>query len=141
MWIFKAGVVGGGFMGAEIAQVITYSGLPVVVKDIDQSQLDLARKTVEGIYQRRIDKGKMTVGQVQEKLDLIEYTLDYDEFADVDIVIEAVPEVMKIKQQVYRELDEVCPPDTIFASNTSALSISEMGSVTGRPEKMIGPIK
>lgn len=138
MWIFKAGVVGGGFMGAEIAQVITYSGLPVVVKDIDQGQLDLARKTVEGIYQRRVDKGKMTAAQMQEKLDLIEYTLDYEEFADVDIVIEAVPEVMKIKQQVYKELDEVCPPDTIFASNTSALSISEMGAAINRPHRIIG---
>ncbi len=138
MWIFKAGVVGGGFMGAEIAQVITYAGLPVVVKDIDQGQLDLARKTVEGIYQRRVDKGKMTASQMQEKLDLIEYTLDYGEFADVDIVIEAVPEVMEIKQRVYKELDEVCPPDTIFASNTSALSVTEMGSVTGRPQRMIG---
>jgi 3-hydroxyacyl-CoA dehydrogenase/enoyl-CoA hydratase/3-hydroxybutyryl-CoA epimerase len=138
MWIFKAGVVGAGFMGAEIAQVITYASLPVVVKDIDQGQLDLARETVEGIYQRRVDKGKMTPAQMQEKLDLIEYTLDYDEFSDVDIVIEAVPEVMKIKQQVYKELDEVCPPDTIFASNTSALSISEMGSVTNRPHRMIG---
>jgi 3-hydroxyacyl-CoA dehydrogenase/enoyl-CoA hydratase/3-hydroxybutyryl-CoA epimerase len=138
MWIFKVGVVGGGFMGAEIAQVITYAGLPVVVKDIDQKQLDLARETVAGIYQRRVDKGKMTAGQMQEKLDLIEYVLDYDEFAEVDIVIEAVPEVMKIKQQVYKELDEVCPPDTIFASNTSALSITEMGSTTGRPHKMIG---
>ena len=138
MWIFKAGVVGGGFMGAEIAQVITYAGLPVVVKDIEQGQLDLARETVEGIYQRRVDKGKMTSAQMQEKLDLIEYTLDYEDFADVDIVIEAVPEVMKIKQQVYAELDEVCPPDTIFASNTSALSITEMGSVTNRPHRMIG---
>ena len=138
MWIFKAGVVGGGFMGAEIAQVITYSGLPVVVKDIDQNQLDLARETVEGIYQRRIDKGKMTVGQVQEKLDLVEYTLDYGEFADVDIVIEAVPEVMGIKQQVLGELNEVCPPDTIFASNTSALSITEMGAASGRPHRVIG---
>jgi 3-hydroxyacyl-CoA dehydrogenase/enoyl-CoA hydratase/3-hydroxybutyryl-CoA epimerase len=138
MWIFKVGVVGGGFMGAEIAQVVTYAGLPVVVKDIDQKQLDLARETVEGIYRRRVDKGKMTVGQVQEKLDLIEYTLNYDEFADVDIVIEAVPEVMKIKQQVYKELDEVCPPDTIFASNTSALSITEMGAMTNRPHRMIG---
>jgi 3-hydroxyacyl-CoA dehydrogenase len=138
MWIFKAGVIGGGFMGAEIAQVITYAGLPVVVKDIEQGQLDLAREKVEGIYQRRVDKGKMTAGQMQEKLDLIEYTLDYDDFADVDIVIEAVPEVMKIKQQVYKELDEVCPPDTIFASNTSALSISEMGSATDRPNRMIG---
>jgi 3-hydroxyacyl-CoA dehydrogenase len=138
MWIFKAGVIGGGFMGAEIAQVITYSGLPVVVKDIDQGQLDLAREKVESIYQRRVDKGKMTPALMQEKLDLIEYTLDYDEFSDVDIVIEAVPEVMKVKQQVYKELDEVCPPDTIFASNTSALSITEMGSATNRPNRMIG---
>jgi 3-hydroxyacyl-CoA dehydrogenase len=138
MWIFKAGVIGGGFMGAEIAQVITYAGLPVVVKDIDQGQLDLARKTVEGIYQRRVDKGKMTPAQMQEKLDLIEYTLDYDEFADVDIVIEAVPEVIKIKQQVFRELNEVCPPDAIFASNTSALSITEMAKESGRPQRVIG---
>jgi 3-hydroxyacyl-CoA dehydrogenase/enoyl-CoA hydratase/3-hydroxybutyryl-CoA epimerase len=138
MWIFKVGVVGAGAMGGGIAQVVTYAGLPVVVKDIDEGQLELARKHVQGIYQSRVDKGKMTASQVQEKLDLIEYTLDYDEFSDVDIVIEAVPEVMKIKQQVYKELDEVCPPDTIFASNTSALSITAMGEATTRPSKMIG---
>jgi len=138
MWIFKVGVVGAGAMGGGIAQVVTYAGLPVVVKDIDEKQLEAARKHVEGIYQSRVDKGKMTVGQVQEKLDLIEYTLDYDDFADVDIVIEAVPEVIKIKQQVYRELDEVCQPDCILASNTSALSITEMGSATNRPDRVIG---
>lgn len=138
MWIFKAGVVGAGAMGGGIAQVITYSGLPVVVKDIDEKQLDLARSTVEGIYQGRVEKGKMTAGQMQEKLDLIEYTLDYDAFGDVDIVIEAVPEVMKVKQQVFKDLDGVCGPDTIFASNTSALSITEMGKATGRPNKVIG---
>lgn len=138
MWIFKVGVVGAGAMGGGIGQVVTFAGLPVVVKDIDQVQLEAARRHVEGIYQKRVDKGKMTEGQMQEKLDLIEYTLDYDEFADVDIVIEAVPEMIKIKQQVYRELDEVCPPDTIFASNTSALSITEMGTATNRPHKMIG---
>ena len=138
MWIFKVGVVGAGAMGGGIAQVVTYSGLPVVVKDIDQGQLDLAREHVEGIYQSRVDKGKMTVGQVQEKLGLIEYTLSYDDFADVDIVIEAVPEVMKIKQQVFKELNEACPPDTILASNTSALSITEMAAASGRPDKVIG---
>jgi len=138
MWIFKVGVVGAGAMGGGIGQVVTYSGLPVVVKDIDQHQLDLAREHVEAIYQSRVNKGKMTPGQMQEKLDLIEYTLDYDEFADVDIVIEAVPEVMKIKQQVFKELDEVCTPDTILASNTSALSITEMGAATSRPHKIIG---
>ncbi len=138
MWIFKVGVVGAGAMGGGIGQVVTYAGLPVVIKDIDQGQLDVARRHVEGIYQSRVDKGKMTAGQVQEKLDLVEYTLDYDDFADVDIVIEAVPEVMEIKQRVFRELDGVCPPDTIFASNTSALSITEIGAATGRPQRMIG---
>jgi len=138
MWIFKVGVVGAGAMGGGIGQVVTFAGLPVVVKDIDEKQLDLARKHVEGIYQSRVDKGKMTSAQMQEKLDLIEYTLDYEDFADVDIVIEAVPEVMKIKTAVLKELDEVCTPDTIFASNTSALSITEMGAATNRPHKMIG---
>jgi len=138
MWIFKVGVVGAGAMGGGIAQVVTYSGLPVVVKDIDQKQLDLAREHVEKIYQDRVDKGKMTPGQVQEKLGVIEYSLNYDGFSDVDIVIEAVPEVMKIKQQVYKELDQVCQPEAILASNTSALSITEMGAATGRPHKVIG---
>ena len=138
MWIFKVGVVGAGAMGGGIAQVVTYSGLPVVIKDIDQKQLDMARQTVEGIYQSRVDKGKMTPGQMQEKLGLIEYSLNYDGFTDVDIVIEAVPEVMKIKQQVLKELDQVCGPDTILASNTSALSITEMGAATKRPHKVIG---
>ncbi len=138
MYIFKAAVVGGGFMGAEIAQVITYVGLPVVIKDIDQKQLDLARTTVEKIYRRRIDKGKMSTDQVREKLDLVEYTLTYDGFDEVDIVIEAVPENMAVKRTVFAELDEVCHPDAIFVSNTSALSIEEMAAATGRPEKVAG---
>jgi 3-hydroxyacyl-CoA dehydrogenase/enoyl-CoA hydratase/3-hydroxybutyryl-CoA epimerase len=138
MYIFKAGVVGAGFMGGEIAQVITYAGLPVVMKDIDQEMLDKAMDTIRRIYQRRVDKGKMSPTTMQEKMDLVIPTLDYDEFADVDIVIEAVPEIMKIKQQVFAELDEICPPETIFASNTSALSIAEMGSATQRPHKMVG---
>jgi 3-hydroxyacyl-CoA dehydrogenase/enoyl-CoA hydratase/3-hydroxybutyryl-CoA epimerase len=138
MYIFKAAVVGAGAMGGGIAQVITYAGLPVIVKDVDEKQLELARQHVENIYQRRVDKGKMTPGQMGEKLGLIEYTLTYDDFDDVDIVIEAVPEKMSVKQAVFKELDEVCHPDCIFASNTSALSISEMGSVTSRPHKVIG---
>lgn len=138
MWIFKVGVLGAGAMGGGIAQVVTYAGLPVVIKDIDQRQLDAARTHVETIYQGRVDKGKMSPGQVQEKLGLIEYTLDYAGFCDVDIVIEAVPEVMALKRQVHKELDQVCPPDTILASNTSALSISEIASATQRRNKVIG---
>jgi 3-hydroxyacyl-CoA dehydrogenase len=138
MYIFKAAVVGAGTMGGEIAQVITYSGLPVVMKDIDQEMLDQGMDKIRSIYQRRVDKGKMGAGDMQAKLDLVTPTLTYDEFGDVDIVIEAVPEKMAIKQAVFRELEEVCPEQTIFASNTSALSISEMGAATGKPHKMIG---
>jgi 3-hydroxyacyl-CoA dehydrogenase len=75
---------------------------------------------------------------MESKLDLITPTLTYDEFGDVDIVIEAVPEKMEIKKKVFQELDEVCPEQTIFASNTSALSISEMAAATKRPHKVIG---
>ncbi len=138
MYIFKAAVVGAGAMGGGIAQVISFSGLPVVLKDIDQGMLDKGMETVRKIYQSRVDKGKMSAGEMQSKLDLITPTLTYDGFEDVDIVIEAVPEIMKIKQQVFAELDQVCPEATIFASNTSALSISEMGAATRRPHKVIG---
>lgn len=138
MYIFKAGVVGAGTMGGEIAQVITYSGLPVVMKDIDQNMLDAGMEKVRSIYQRRVDKGKMSASDMQNKLDLITPTLTYDGFEDVDIVIEAVPEVMEVKKRVFQELEEVCPEAAIFASNTSALSISEMGAATGKPHKVIG---
>ena len=138
MYIFKAAVVGAGTMGGEIAQVITYSGLPVVLKDIDQEMLDKGMQKARSIYQRRVDKGKMSAGDMESKLDLITPTLTYDEFEDVDIVIEAVPEKMAIKQSVFKGLEDACPEQTIFASNTSALSISEMGAATSKPHKVIG---
>lgn len=138
MYIFKAGVVGAGFMGAEIAQVVSFSGLPVVVKDVDQAMLDNAEAHIREIFQSRVEKGKMSQAELLDKMDLIEFTLDYADFEDVDIVIEAVPEVMKIKQAVFKELDAICHDGAIFASNTSALSIEEMGSVTGRPGKVVG---
>jgi 3-hydroxyacyl-CoA dehydrogenase len=138
MYIFKAGVVGAGTMGGEIAQVITYSGLPVVMKDIDQGMLDIGMEKIRSIYQRRVDKGKMSAGDMQSKIDLVTPTLSYDGFEDVDIVIEAVPEVIDIKKRVFKELEDVCPEATIFASNTSALSISEMGAATSKPHKTLG---
>ncbi len=138
MYIFKAAVVGAGAMGGGIAQVITYSGLPVILKDVDQGALEKGMETIRKIYQGRVDKGKMSPTDMQSKLDLVTSTLTYDGFEDVDIVIEAVPEKMEIKKRVLAELDEVCPEHTIFASNTSALSISEMGAATKRPHKMIG---
>ncbi len=138
MYIFKAAVIGGGAMGAGIAQVISFSGLPVVLKDVDQKFLDRGIEQIRKIYQTRVDKGKMSAGEMDSKMSLIIPALDYAEFGDVDIVVEAVPEKMSLKQKIFAELDGVCPEGTIFASNTSALSISEMGRATKRPHKMIG---
>jgi 3-hydroxyacyl-CoA dehydrogenase len=138
MYIFKAAVVGAGTMGGEIAQVVTFSGLPVVLKDVDQGMLDKGMQRAREIYQRRVEKGKMSAGEMDSKLSLITPTLTYDDFGDVDIVIEAVPEKMAIKRKVFQELDQVCPEQTIIASNTSALSISEMGAATKRPHKVVG---
>ncbi|MBI4769855.1 MAG: 3-hydroxyacyl-CoA dehydrogenase [Chloroflexi bacterium] len=125
-------------MGAEIAQVISFSGLPVVLKDVDQAMLDKGMARIQKIYSGRVSKGKMSAGEMDSRMALITPTLDYGEFADVDIVVEAVPEKMAVKHAVLRELDAACPESAIFASNTSALSISEMGNATNRPHKMVG---
>jgi 3-hydroxyacyl-CoA dehydrogenase len=108
------------------------------MKDIDQQMLDAGMEKIRSIYQRRVDKGKMGAGDMASKLDLVTPTLSYDDLSDVDIVIEAVPEKMAIKKQVFQELEEACPEETILASNTSALSISEMAAATGKPHKVIG---
>ncbi len=138
MYIFKAAVIGAGAMGAGIAQVISFSGLPVVLKDVDQKFLDRGMAAIRKIYQARVDKGKMSAGEMDSKMSLVIPALDYAEFGDVDIVIEAVPEKMDLKKKIFSELDGICPEGTIFASNTSALSITEMGRATRRPHKMIG---
>ncbi len=138
MYIYKAAVLGGGTMGGSIAQVITFSGIPVVIKDIDQTAVQKALDKVRSIYESRVKKGKMTASEIEPKIVLASGTTSYDDFSDVDIVIEAVPEDIKIKKQVFKELDDICPESTILASNTSALSISEIASVTKRPEKVIG---
>jgi len=138
MYIFKAAVIGAGAMGAEIAQVISYSGLPVLLKDVDQAMLDKGLARIQKIYQGRVDKGKMSASDLDSKMGLITPTLTFDEFSDVDIVIEAVPEKMSIKRAVLSELAKVLPESAIIASNTSALSISEMGAASARPNKMVG---
>ncbi|MCX6028046.1 MAG: 3-hydroxyacyl-CoA dehydrogenase [Chloroflexi bacterium] len=138
MYIFKAAVVGAGTMGGGLAQVISFSGLPVVLKDVDQKMLDKGMETIRKIYQSRVEKGKMSAGEMESKMALVEPTLTYDGFSDVDIVIEAVPEKMKIKKQVLADLDAVLPETAIIASNTSALSISEMAAATKRPSKVVG---
>jgi enoyl-CoA hydratase / 3-hydroxyacyl-CoA dehydrogenase len=146
MFVFKAAVVGAGTMGGEIAQAIAAAEIPVVLKDIDQKfvdqGLDKAREVTSGQLDRLVSKEKLTSEQADAQLDAlmgrIQGTTEYEGFEDVDIVIEAAPERMEIKQQVFRELDSVTPGRAILASNTSSLSITEMGDSTLRPDKVVG---
>jgi 3-hydroxyacyl-CoA dehydrogenase len=138
MFIYKAGVVGAGAMGSEIAQVITYSGLPVVLKDINEELVQKGLAHIRSIYERRVAKGKMTQAEMEGKLALVTPATNYEAFRDVDIVIEAVPEKMELKKQAFRDLEKIVGEGTIFASNTSALSISEIAAATKRPHKVVG---
>ena len=138
MFVFKAAVVGAGTMGGEIAQTIANSDIPVVLKDVDQKFVDQGIEKARSLWQKRVDAGKMQADELDRKLALITGATDYGPFGDVDFVIEAVPERMEVKQAVFAELDEVTPGHAILASNTSSLSITEMGEVTSRPEKVVG---
>jgi 3-hydroxyacyl-CoA dehydrogenase len=138
MYIYKAGVVGGGAMGAEIAQVISYSGLPVVLVELNMELAEKAAEKAKKIYQNRVSKGKMTESELENKMALITVTDKYEDLADVDIVIEAVPEHLKIKEEVYKKLDAIVQPEAIFVSNTSALSITKMASFVKRSGKFAG---
>jgi 3-hydroxyacyl-CoA dehydrogenase len=146
MFVFKAGVVGAGVMGGEIAQVIAAAGIPVALKDVDQKFVDAglakAREVTEGQAAKLVEKGKLdeaqATAQAEQTLSLITGTTSYDEFGDVDFVIEAVPEKMEIKHAVFAELDAATPGHAILASNTSGLSITEIGDATNRPDKVVG---
>jgi 3-hydroxyacyl-CoA dehydrogenase len=146
MFVFKAGVVGAGVMGGEIAQVLAAADVPVVLKDVDQKFVDAglekAREVTERQNKRLVEKEKISAEKAQENiahtLGLITGTTDYDGFGEVDFVIEAVPEKMDIKHAVFAELDAVTPGHAILASNTSGLSITEIGDATDRPDKVVG---
>src|SRR5947208_3666425 len=138
MFVFKAAVIGAGTMGGEIAQVIANAEIPVVLKDVEQKFVDMGLEKARSLWQGRVDQNKMETQELERKLGLITGTTSYEEFGDVDFVIEAVPERMEIKQAVFGELDAVTPGHAILSSNTSSLSITEMGEATSRSEKVVG---
>src|SRR5437763_5887256 len=146
MYVFKAAVVGAGTMGGEIAQVIAAAGVDVVLKDVEQKFVDQGLEKAEQVAGAQlgglVKKEKITQEQAdaqqKEILGRIAGTTSYEGFGDVDFVVEAVPERMQIKQAVFEELDAVTPGHAIVASNTSALSISEMAEATSRPDKVCG---
>src|SRR3954463_4005541 len=146
MFVFKGAVVGAGPRGARIAKTTAAAGFDVVLKDVKQEFVDAglteARNVTAGQVGRLVSKEKTTQEQgdqqVEEILGRIQGTTSYEGFGDVDFVIEAVPEKMAIKQAVFAELDAVTPGHAVLATNTSSLSITEIGDATLRPDKVVG---
>lgn len=134
----SAAVVGAGTMGGGIAMVFANAGIPVLLKETDQAALDRGLANIQKNYANSVKRGRFTQQFIDERLKLIKPTLSYEGFAGVDMVIEAVFEGMALKKQVFGELDRICNPGAILASNTSTLSIDEIASATARPQAVIG---
>ena len=132
-------VLGAGIMGAGIAQVSAEAGFEVILRDVEDRFVAKGITIIKNNLNRAVSKGKLNENEAESVLSRINGTADLNQAAsNADLVIEAIIEIMDIKKQVYRELDNICPAHTIFASNTSGLSITEMAGVTMRPGQFIG---
>lgn len=131
-------VVGAGTMGGGIAMVFANAGFPVLLKEVDQAALDQGLATIQKNYLSSVKRGRLTPEFVDECLHRIKPTLTYDQFGEVDMVVEAVFEAMALKKEVFAQLDRSCKKGAIVASNTSTLNIDEIASATSRPESVIG---
>jgi len=136
--IQSAAVVGGGTMGGGIAMVLANAGIPVLLKETDQAALNRGMATIQSNYANSVKRGRFSPQVAEERLKRITPTLTYDDFSKVDLVIEAVFEGMALKKAIFQELDRMCKPGAILASNTSTLSVDEIASATSRPESVIG---
>jgi len=131
-------VVGAGTMGGGIAMVFANAGIPVLLKEADQAALDRGLSNIQKNYANSVKRGRFTLQFVDERLKLIRPTLSYGGFAGADMVVEAVFEGMALKKEVFGQLDRVCKPGAILASNTSTLNMDEIASATSRPQSVIG---
>ena len=171
LFVKRVGVVGGGAMGSQIADIMAINGKEVIIKDISEEYLKKARENVENNLDSLLEfnvtradkeieriektnqiqltdeqknkiketlKPKFNADMKKEAMDKIQTTTDYKEFNDVDLVIEAVSETVDLKKQVFAELDKNTPSHAILATNTSSLSVTEIASVTNRPERVVG---
>ena len=134
----KIFVLGAGTMGAGIVQAFAQKGYEVIVRDIKDEFVERGLAGINKSLSKLVSKGKMTDETKEDILSRISGTTDMNLAADCDLVIEAAIENMKIKKEIFAELDKICKPEAILASNTSSLSITEVASATSRPEKVIG---
>ncbi len=136
--IATVGVLGCGLMGSGIAQVAAAAGLPTVVRDVSDAFLDKGRAGIRKSLDKLVEKGKLDPAARENALRCLSFTTDLAALRDRDLVIEAVTEDLDLKNALWRELDGLCPAGTIFASNTSSLSIAEMAAATARPDRFVG---
>lgn len=134
----QIGILGSGTMGAGIAQLCLQAGLQALLYDIDAAFLEKAKTGIENGLKKAVEKKKLTAEQLEPALNSLSLHTDLAELADCDLIIEAVPENMALKTQLFSQLDSLCKPETILASNTSSLSITALGGATKRPSQVAG---
>ena len=134
----SVGIIGAGTMGGGIAMNFANVGIPVTLVEVQKEALERGLKVIRGNYERTASRGGITAAQVEERMALITGSLDMNDLAPVDLVIEAVFERMDVKKDIFTKLDAICKPGAILATNTSGLNIDEIASVTKRPEAVIG---
>jgi 3-hydroxybutyryl-CoA dehydrogenase len=138
MAIQKVGVVGCGLMGSGIAQVSVQAGFPTVVREVSSDLVEKGLKGIEKNLARLVEKGAITESVKSEIKGRIKGVTSLDEFKDCDVVVEAIIEQLPAKRDLFKTLDSLCPPHTIFASNTSSLTITEIAAATKRPQRFVG---
>jgi len=138
MEIKRIGVLGAGTMGNGIAQLAAQIGCEVVLRDIEDGFVDRGIKNIDKFLSKSVEKGKLEANEKNAIVGRIKGTTDMSALRDVDFVIEAVLEDIELKKKVFRELDEICRPEVVLASNTSSMSLTEIAAATKRPEKVCG---
>lgn len=138
MNVEKVGVVGCGLMGSGIAEVAAKSGFDVVVREVSTDFLEAGQGRIRKSLDRAVDKGKLDAADRDAAWDRMGFTTDLADLADRDLVIEAIVEDIGAKNELFSALDDLCGPETIFASNTSSLPITDMAAATGRPDRVVG---
>jgi len=138
MGLNSIGVVGAGAMGTGIAHVAAMSGYQIILRDIDQKYLDKSINRMSSLMDRSISKGKITGEDKANTLGRVKTTTELGDFKDCDLIVEAVIENMDLKQQVFAELNTICKEETIFATNTSSMSVTAIGAASGREDRFCG---
>ncbi|CAE8736183.1 unnamed protein product [Polarella glacialis] len=138
MPIKKIGILGAGLMGGGIAMCFAQKGVPVILKDAKQEWLDAGMKKISGLWAGQAKKGRMTEDKYKQLMALVTPTLNYEDFKDVDMVIEAVPEIIDLKKQVFLDMENHMRPDAMICTNTSGLDINEIAGVLKDPSRVMG---